>query len=269
MSNILHAILESKRREVSEKQTRNPWRALEMSPLFGRECTSLSARLAESDRAGIIAEFKRKSPSKGDINTTAEPATVARAYVKAGAAAVSVLTDGPFFGGSNADLAAVRQAIQQPVLRKEFIIDEYQVVEAKSLGADLVLLIAAALSPAEVKSLSDLAHSLGMEVLLELHDETELGHIAPDIALIGVNNRNLNTFETTLQTSFDLAERLPQDKIWVTESGLRHPLDVTALHIAGYRGFLVGGSFMKTGNPEEACAAFVNALEMQNTPLLS
>lgn len=269
MSTILDKILESKRREVAERQARHPWRALELSPGFGRECVSLSARLSENNRPGIIAEFKRKSPSKGAIKAQADAAAIAQAYVKAGAAAISVLTDGPFFGGSNDDLQQVRKAIQRPILRKEFIIDEYQVVEAKAIGADLILLIASALSPGEVKSLSDLAHSLGMEVLLELHDESELRHIAPEIALIGVNNRNLNTFETTLQTSFDLAQKLPHDKVWVSESGLHHTRDLRDLQEAGYRGFLVGEAFMKTEDPGQACAQFVKALGAQNPLLLA
>jgi indole-3-glycerol phosphate synthase len=260
MSNILHTILEQKRREVADRQIRHPWRALEMSPYFGRAGVSLASRFAGENQSGIIAEFKRKSPSKGAINAQADPAAIARAYVQAGAAAISVLTDAPFFGGSNADLAAVRQAVAQPVLRKEFIIDEYQVLEAKAIGADMILLIAAALSVGEVKSLSDLAHSLGLEVLLELHDDSELGHIAPDIAFVGVNNRNLNTFETSLDTSFDLAAKLPQEKIWVSESGLHHTRDLIALQEAGYQAFLVGEAFMKTGDPGGACEAFVKAI---------
>lgn len=266
---ILNKILDSKRQEVSERQTRRPWKALELSPGFSRECISLSALLARDDQAGIIAEFKRKSPSKGAINAGADAASVTRAYVQAGASGVSVLTDGPFFGGSNADLEQVRKAIKRPILRKEFIIDEYQVVEAKSIGADLILLIASALSPDEVKSLSDLAHSLGMEVLLELHDESELKHITPDIALIGVNNRNLNTFETTLQTSYDLVERLPHEKIWVSESGIHHVNDIRELKSFGYRGFLIGEAFMKTNDPGEACTAFVREIGMAKPLLMS
>ncbi len=257
---MLDKILDSKRREVSERQAKQPWRALELSRLFARECVSLSALLSHDDQAGIIAEFKRKSPSKGTINASVDPASVAQAYVQAGASAISVLTDGPFFGGSNADLLAVRKAVERPILRKEFIIDEYQVVEAKSIGADLILLIASALSPGEVKSLSDLAHSLGMEVLLELHDESEIKHIAPDIALIGVNNRNLNTFETTLQTSFDMVEKLPEDRILISESGLHRVSDILELKSAGYRGFLIGEAFMKTGDPGKASAEFVRAI---------
>lgn len=257
---MLDKILDSKRREVSERQAKHPWRALELSPLFSRECLSLNAALSRDDQAGIIAEFKRRSPSKGAINAGADPAEIARAYVQAGASGISVLTDGPFFGGSNADLLAVREAVQRPILRKEFIIDEYQVVEAKSIGADLILLIASALSPAEVKSLSDLAHSLGLEVLLELHDESEIRHIAPDIALIGVNNRNLSTFETSLQTSFDMVEKLPVDKILVSESGLHRVSDILELKSAGYRGFLIGEAFMKTDDPGKASAEFVRAI---------
>ncbi len=257
---ILDKILECKRREVSERRAKQPWQALELSPHFAHECLSLGALLSSDDQAGIIAEFKRRSPSKGAINTGADPAEVARAYVQAGASGISVLTDGPFFGGSNADLLAVRAAVQRPVLRKEFILDEYQVLEAKSIGADLILLIASALSPAEVKSLSDLAHSLGLEVLLELHEESEIGHIAPDIALIGVNNRNLNTFETSLQTSFDMVEKLPTDKILVSESGLHRVSDIMELKSAGYRGFLIGEAFMKTGDPGRASAEFARAI---------
>jgi len=261
MANILSKILDAKRSEVSERQARRPWKALEASPFFERPCASLRKQLAGENEVGIIAEFKRRSPSKGVIHPNADVVAIVGAYAKAGAAAISVLTDGPFFGGSNDDLIRARAASSQPILRKEFIIDEYQVLEAKSIGADLILLIAAALSPSEVSALSDLAHALGMEVLLELHDASELDHMTSDIALVGVNNRNLNTFETSLQTSFDLAEKLPHDKIWVSESGLHHTKDLLDLRDAGFRGFLVGEAFMKTDDPGQACTQFVQQIQ--------
>lgn len=255
---ILQQILDDKRREVADRKATVSVQMLESSPYFDQPVYSLSARLRA--KPGVIAEFKRKSPSKGMIHANADPADVTSAYAAAGAAGVSVLTDGPYFGGSLADLQVARLAVGIPVLRKEFIVDEYQILEAKSYGADLILLIAAALSPKEVKAFSDLAHSLGLEVLLELHEMAELDHIAPDIALIGVNNRNLKTFETTLDTSRALAKHLPPEKAWVAESGLHHPGDLVELQDVGYRGFLIGEALMKSGDPGTACGRFTEVL---------
>ncbi|MBL7826407.1 MAG: indole-3-glycerol phosphate synthase TrpC [Saprospiraceae bacterium] len=256
---ILQEIIDSKRKEITLRKAAVGIRTLEKSPHFSKQPRSLSRRLQQTP--GIIAEFKRRSPSKGLIRAGANPEAIASAYADAGAAAISVLTDEPYFGGNNRDLELIREVVDIPLLRKEFIIDEYQIVEAKALGADLILLIAAALSVKEVKTLAGVAHNLGLEVLLELHDETELDHIAPEVGLLGVNNRNLNTFETTLQTSFMLAKQLPGDRVWVAESGLHHPENLVELSLTGYCGFLIGEAFMKAENPGAECARFVQAIQ--------
>lgn len=255
--NILSRILTDKRLEVNERKTRIPIKALEDRPAFHRPGLSLSERLRS--QPGIIAEFKRRSPSKGAIQENADVQAIARAYAQAGASAMSVLTDAKYFGGSLADLELARQSSELPLLRKEFIVDEYQIIEAKAYGADLILLIAAALTPKQVKSFTHLAHHIGLQVLLELHDESELNHIDPNIDLIGVNNRNLNSFHTSLSTSLSLSKYLPANTIKVAESGLQHPQDLQDLILAEYRGFLVGEIFMKAADPAAACAAFVAA----------
>lgn len=254
---ILSRILADKQLEVAARKASMPIKTLEARPTFNRSGFSLRERLQK--QPGLIAEFKRRSPSKGAINEGADVQAVARAYTQAGAAAMSVLTDFNYFGGSLQDLELARQATELPLLRKEFIVDEYQIIEAKASGADLILLIAAALTPKQVQTFTRLAHHLGLEVLLELHDETELSHVHADIDLIGVNNRNLNTFETSLNVSLKLARLLPEKAIKVSESGLHHPEDLGALLDAGYRGFLIGEAFMKSADPGAACQAFVSA----------
>lgn len=262
---ILDEIIAQKRIEVSQRQAATPTSVLEQMPDFNRQ--PLSARDAVQDfrSTGIIAEFKRRSPSKGLINGTADVATTTQGYVKAGAAVLSVLTDEPFFGGTPADLQAARAANPgTPILRKDFIIEPYQLLEAKAWGADVVLLIAACLTPTEVIELSQHAHNLGMQVLLEVHDEDELEQsLTHTVDLVGVNNRNLKTFETSVETSLRLVEQIPDTFVKITESGLHDAATMLTLFRAGYDGFLIGEAFMKTEDPVAALATLVTAFTAQ------
>ena len=266
---ILDKIVAEKRREVAQREAETPAAALAQAPLFSRPVLSARAALTAAGSSGIIAEFKRRSPSKGVINGLAEAGPTTAGYVAAGAAVLSVLTDEPFFGGRPDDLRAARAANPAtPILRKDFIISEYQLTEARALGADLVLLIAACLSPAEVVTLSKFAHELGLEVLLEVHDEAELrSHLANSVDLVGVNNRNLNTFVTDLGTSARLASLIPSNFVRVAESGLQQASSIVALRQAGYQGFLIGETFMKTPDPAAALAGLVAELSAQLAPL--
>ena len=259
--NILDQIIESKKRSLADKKDWYSIKKLEASPFFDRECESLVKRLNSAGTTGIIAEFKRRSPSKGIINDKASIADVVSSYENFGAAGISILTDEEYFGGSNEDLVKAREIVDIPMLRKDFIIDEYQVVEAKSIGADVILLIAACLSPAEVRRLTGLAKNLGLEVLLELHAGEELGHICDGIDLIGINNRDLKTFEVDIERSLRMAERIPADKIKVAESGISDVETIKRLREAGFKGFLIGETFMKEENPGKAFEQFVSGLK--------
>ena len=217
--------------------------------------------MLNAKKRGVIAEYKRRSPSKQDINLEANINTIVPGYARAGAVAVSVLTNLKYFGGTNRDLVAARSLVEIPILRKDFMVDPYQIYESKALGADVVLLIAAILTPKEIKEMAGLAHQLGLEVLLEVHNEEELDRsFCPEIDFVGVNNRNLKTFEVSIQTSLDLLAQLPKDVLTLSESGLANELDVQTLSEAGFNGFLIGETFMKTANPEEACGKMVRAL---------
>ncbi|RYU82464.1 indole-3-glycerol phosphate synthase TrpC [Hymenobacter persicinus] len=259
---ILDTIIAHKRREVAERQSLVPAKLLEQSLHFGSQPLSLCKYLQRDDLSGIIAEFKRKSPSKGVINAHAPVERTTLGYMQAGASALSVLTDTEFFGGKNEDLTIARRFNFCPILRKDFVVDEYQILEAKSLGADAVLLIAAVLSGEEVLRLGRLAKSLGLEVLLEIHSAQELdAALHPDaVSLVGVNNRNLHDFSVSLDTSGELARLIPAEYVKVTESGLRTAADIEALRAVGYRGFLIGETFMRHSRPEKACAALVQQL---------
>ncbi len=262
---ILDEIIAQKRLEVAQRQATTPTSALEQMPDFRRE--SLSARDAVQDlhSTGIIAEFKRRSPSKGLLNGAADVVQTTQGYVRAGAAVLSVLTDEPFFGGTPADLQAVRVANPgTPILRKDFVIDLYQLLEAKAWGADLVLLIAACLTPTEVAELSQQAHNLGLQVLLEVHDEDELERsLTHTVDLVGVNNRNLKTFETSVDTSLRLIEQIPDTFAKITESGLHDAATMLTLFRAGYDGFLIGEAFMKTPDPAAALERLVTDFTTQ------
>jgi indole-3-glycerol phosphate synthase len=259
---ILDKIIAHKRQEVATRQSLVPVKLLEKSLYMPAQPLSLRRYLLRDDLSGIIAEFKRKSPSKGVINAHAPVERTTLGYMQAGASALSVLTDTEFFGGKNEDLTTARRYNFCPILRKDFVVDEYQIIEAKSLGADVVLLIAAVLSGEEVLRLGRLAKSLGLEVLLEIHNAEELDKtLHPDaVSLVGVNNRNLHDFSVRLDTSGELAQRIPDEYVKVTESGLTTAADIEALRAVGYRGFLMGETFMRHSRPEKACAVLVQQL---------
>lgn len=258
---ILNKIADDKRREVALKKTVVPIRQLEKSALFESTPHSLTRMLTQQN-AGIIAEHKRRSPSKAVINQNLSVESVIRGYTDAGASCISVLTDGQYFGGSLDDLLLARACTGLPLLRKEFIINEYQLLEARSYGADVVLLIAALLSRDEISSLSQTAQSLGLEVLLEVHDEGELHKaLMPSLNLIGVNNRNLKNFRVSLDTSKELAALIPEEFIRVSESGISSVAAIRDLCEYGYQGFLVGEHFMKSEDPGQTAANFIKQLE--------
>lgn len=257
--NILDKIIAHKKTEVAGRKGSMPVAALEKNVLFSRPVLSLQQFLLDDERTGIIAEFKRRSPSKGIIHATADVVEVTAAYARYGASGLSVLTDESFFGGSTEDLLRAR-INTIPILRKDFIIDEYQVVEARAMGADVILLIAACLTPAEVKRLAAFAKSLQLEVLLELHDEAELAHICDDTVLVGINNRNLKTFVVDIERSLAMAKRIPADRIKIAESGINAPENIRLFKENGFRGFLIGENFMKEQNPGLAFQQFIDTL---------
>ncbi len=249
--NILEKIVARKHVEVAESKILTPVSELEKEPLFSRKTISLAQSLRDSTFPKIISEFKRKSPSKGIINDQVSPEIVTREYVRAGAVGLSVLTDIDFFGGSFSDFLSARQANPSiPMLRKDFIIDEYQLFEAKAIGADIILLIAACLEPNEIRELSQKAHDLGLEVLLEVHNAEELAvSLYDSVDIVGVNNRNLKTFETSIENSIQLSEQIPDTFVKISESGLKDAETILRLFHYGYKGFLIGETFMKTENP--------------------
>jgi indole-3-glycerol phosphate synthase len=262
MSTILDTIVAHKRQEIAARRELVPVKLLETSLYFQSQPLSLRQYLTRPDGSGLIAEFKRKSPSKGWINRYAPVERTTLGYMQAGAAALSILTDTEFFGGKNEDLTTARRFNFCPILRKDFVVDEYQILEAKSIGADAVLLIAAVLTPQEITALGTLARSLGLEVLLEVHDADELARSAnaDAVDLIGVNNRNLHDFSLSLDTSLALAELIPADFVKVSESGISTAQAIGQLREAGYQGFLLGEAFMRHARPERACATLVQEI---------
>ena len=260
---ILDEIIAYKKTEVAKRKEEKTVAELEKLPMFTSPAYSLKRFLLDTTRTGIIAEYKRKSPSKGIINNTAGVAEVTSAYTASGASGLSILTDHHFFGGSIDDVITARiHAV--PILRKEFIIDEYQVIETKAIGADVILLIAAVLTPQQVKDLTMLAHELGLEVILEIHNKEELGHITDTVDLVGVNNRNLKTFEVSLEQSVELASHISKEKIKISESGINSIKDIEYLKGFGYNGFFIGENFMKEKDPGLAFAKFASALNERN-----
>lgn len=259
--NILDNIISVKKEEVREKKALVPVSELESFPYFKSPCNSLVSQLLMEGSTGIIAEFKRKSPSKGIINDQVQIGPVVESYDAHGAAGISILTDENFFGGSNDDVLYARSIVQVPILRKDFVIDEYQLVEAKAIGASVILLIAACLSPERVQELALFAKKLGLEVLLEIHDDTELQHICEEVDIVGVNNRDLKTFTVDVQRSIELAEKIPAEKIKISESGISDVDTIIRLMSYGYKGFLIGENFMKQPDPSIAFADFVNQLK--------
>jgi len=257
---ILDKIVGRKKEEIEWNRKRVPASRLESSAYYKRECLSLKKALTRRGASGIIAEFKRRSPSKGVLNGEADLIATVSGYELAGASAISVLTDVDFFGGSNENLQKSRAAVHIPILRKDFIIDEYQVMEAKAIGADVILLIASVLSTFETEKLARFAHSLGLEVLLEIHHEQELGHVNSFVDVVGINNRNLNDFTTDVQTSFLLGAQLQASSVKISESAISRPEVILQLKEAGFSGFLIGETFMKEADPAKACQDFIKAL---------
>jgi indole-3-glycerol phosphate synthase len=258
---ILDTINNHKRTEIAEAKSKVSVEELKASPYFLRKTNSLKAALQAEGASGVIAEFKTQSPSKGVINGEAEASEVTAAYVAAGASGLSVLTDDRFFGGSFEDLAKARWANPDtPILRKDFMLDPYQIYEAKAHGADVILLIAESLSKQLLLDLTQTAKEIGLEVLVEVHSAEELEKLNPQVDLVGVNNRNLKTFEVDINTSIRLSELIPAPFVKISESGLSAPESISQLRKAGFKGFLIGETFMKTDNPGKACAEFIKNL---------
>lgn len=261
--NILDKIIAHKYKEVEAQKKLVPQSKLEQNEVFKREAYSLKERLFVDGSTGIIAEFKRKSPSKGVINNNVVVEEVTQGYARAGAAGVSVLTDRKFFGGSLVDLIAARQANRIPILRKDFMVDEYQIVEAKAMGADVILLIAAALSKEQIKQLATCAKTVGLEILFEVHAREELDKLVDEVDMVGVNNRNLIDFKVNIAQSLALAADLPDKFVKVSESGIDNPDVIKYLKKHGFKGFLIGENFMKQKDPGKACAEFISELNSE------
>ncbi|HBT84357.1 MAG: indole-3-glycerol phosphate synthase TrpC [Fermentimonas sp.] len=263
MRDVLSEIVAHKRIEVERQKELVPLSEIEKQLSQNRDIVfhSLKGSL-ERSKTGIISEFKRRSPSKGWLHQDADVNAITKEYEIAGASALSVLTDEKYFGGTITDLRTAVNNVQIPVMRKEFVVDEYQIYEAKLAGASAILLIAAAITLDESKRFTELAQQLKLDVLLELHDEKETDYITPLNNLIGVNNRNLGSFVTDLQKSFRMAELLPKEAVWVSESGISDANTVKELRDAGYKGFLIGEYFMKSGSPGESLSRFIQQIEM-------
>jgi indole-3-glycerol phosphate synthase len=260
--NILDTIIEKKKNEVSERKQNKSISELEKEPFFKNETLSFKEFLLRKDKTGIIAEFKRRSPSKGTINDHSKVAEVTAGYTKFGASALSVLTDEKFFGGSLNDLLeATKNEI--PILRKEFIIDEYQVIESKAFGAEIILLIAACLTKKQVKKFASLAKNTGLNVLLEIHNEEELDHICDEVNVVGINNRDLKTFTVDLNKSIELCKKIPAEIVKISESGIDNVSTIIRLKENGFSGFLIGENFMKTPDPVQAFENFVKELNVR------
>jgi indole-3-glycerol phosphate synthase len=259
---ILDQILSHKRKEIEEARALYPVKLLEKSVYFKASTVSLKKYLVRPDLHGVIAEFKRRSPSRGMINEFADPSKVCLGYMQAGASALSVLTESKYFGGSPEDLIAARNMNFCPVLRKDFVLDEYQVIESRSIGADAILLIAGVLGKEELKSLSGLARSLGMEVLFEIHRPGEMDLLPAEAEIIGVNSRNLASLSVDRESIMDMAGQLPASVVKVAESGIDSPEALLQLRRAGYQGFLIGEHFMKEANPADTCRQFIRKVKV-------
>ncbi|GAB2535754.1 indole-3-glycerol phosphate synthase TrpC [Rufibacter soli] len=261
-STILDQIVAHKHLEVADRKNLVPTALLERSLYFNSQPVSLRKYVQRPDLNGIIAEYKRKSPSKGMLNAYAPVERTTIGYMQAGASALSVLTDTAFFGGKSEDLTTARKFNFCPILRKDFVVEEYQILEAKSIGADAILLIAAILTKEEVERLAQFAHSLQLEVLLEVHNREELERtLTPHVDLVGVNNRNLHDFSVSIDISKELASFIPNEFVKISESGLSEASSIIELRAYGYEGFLMGETFMRQTRPEKACAAFIDELK--------
>ncbi len=260
MKDILQEIVATKRAEIDRRKRETDLQALYRQAETPRTTRHSLREALRSSSTGIISEFKRRSPSKGWINRDTDVQSVVRAYQQAEATALSVLTDTPYFGGTDDDLRAARQACSLPILRKDFTIDEFQLVESRALGADAVLLIAAALTREQCRRFAEIAHQLELEVLLEIHDQSELDYYSEYVDVLGVNNRNLGSFHTDVANSFRLIEQMPQEATPISESGISNPDTVKELRTIGFKGFLIGENFMKTEAPGDSLKSFINAL---------
>ena len=258
---ILDKIIEDKKIEINKLLSNSSISKLENSHLFSRKCISLKESI-KNNNSGIICEFKRRSPSNQNINYTSSLSDVVSGYEEAGAAGLSILTNKEYFDGDTQDIIDIRDISNLPILRKEFIISEYQVIEAKSIGSDAILLIASILSEEEIIGYSSLAKSIGLEVLLEIHSEDELYKISgDDIDIVGVNNRNLDTLEIDLNNSIELYGKIPSKFVKISESGISEVESILKLKEVGYNGFLIGEKFMKTNNPMESAYDFIKKIE--------
>ncbi len=267
--NILEKIIVQKREELLLRKTKTKLEELKASEFFHKKRNSIKASLQKPGASQIIAEFKRQSPSKGLIHADANVEEITCGYFQSGASAISVLTETAFFMGSDEDFAQARKNSEIPLLRKDFMIDEFQFYEAKAMGADVILLIASILSKDQTHEFTALAHSLDMEVLLEVHNAFELEKCwRPEIDLVGVNNRDLTTFEVNLETSFALGAMIPATSLKISESGISNPLTILELKKAGYQGFLMGEIFMKESNPGIALNGFIEEVEILSKEIL-
>lgn len=259
--NILEQIKQHKIAEVASKKSMYPIQLLEQSHYFDSACVSMKKYISDPFRSGIIAEFKRKSPSKGDIHKYANVQEITLGYMQAGASALSVLTDQYFFGANKDDLQTARKFNYCPILRKDFIVDEYQIIEAKSMGADVILLIAKMLTAKEIQSFTSVAKSIGLEVFLEFHTEEEiLENTTINYDLAGINNRNLNSFDVDIENSIRLANQLPLHVLRIAESGIESPKTIHVLKENGFNGFLIGEYFMRNSRPDHKCKELIKEL---------
>ncbi|MBL0329116.1 MAG: indole-3-glycerol phosphate synthase TrpC [Bacteroidetes bacterium] len=266
--NTLEQIIAQKKKEVAERKSLYPEKLLERSTFFESPTVSFKKYLLRTDKLGIIAEFKRKSPSKGMINKYADVERTSIGYMQAGASALSILTDTEFFGGKNEDLTTARKFNYCPILRKDFIIDEYQIVEAKSIGADAILLLANVLNADQIHQFARFAKSFGLEVLLEVRDKDELQSVNEFVDAVGVNNRNLKDFTVNISQSFEFANLIPSEFVKISESGIDSVQTIIELKDVGFNGFLIGETFMKNSRPEIACANFIKEVSALKNNLI-
>jgi len=264
MINILKNIVAHKKKEIEILKEKYPITTLQKSVNYKKRTLSAIYALSKIGASGIIAEFKRKSPSKGLFHENADVVNIISSYENFGASMCSILTDSKFFGAEENDFHVVRKCSNLPLLRKDFIIDTYQIYETKAMGADVILLIAAILSPQKCKELAKTASSIGLEVLLEIHAEEELKHISSYVNMVGINNRNLRSFEVSLQKSIYLAEKIPSNFLKIAESGMKDYKDIVLLKKYGFQGFLIGEYFMKSDNPGFACKRIIEDLKNEN-----
>ena len=261
---ILEKIIATKHKEVSYNKSVKPIKLLEQSIYFHTPKVSMKEYLMRSDKVGIIAEIKRKSPSTGEFKSSVNIEELSIGYMQSGATALSILTDNTYFGGKGSDLTEARKYNYCPILRKDFIIDEYQIIEAKSMGADCILLIAANLTPQRCRELSEFAKKTGLEVLMEVHKQSEIEtHTNQFLDIVGVNNRNLHDFTTDIKTSMELSEFIPDDFVKISESGITEAEQIIQLKEYGFRGFLIGGHFMKKAEPVNACRKLIADVQYQ------